>query len=114
MAVIAFQGRLDMRRSFALRVHVIVATGADTQCLCMVHRAGRHRHPGYRSRLMAGVTDIGGINMTSGLATGNTAIVATDTGAYHLGVIHIGRRQWRPRCGCSLVASFAVIGGIYM
>lgn len=114
MTLVAFQRGLNMRRSFTLRNHVIVATGTDTQHFVVVHRTVRNGSPRCRTWLVTGITRISGINMISALAGGYRSVMTTDTSADHLRVINIGSGHRRPWRRSRLMTGIARIGGINM
>jgi len=72
--------------------------GTRTHDVIMVHRGGRHWRPGYRTRLMAGITGIGAFNMVERFPVSDRTIMATDTNTKNLGMIH-RRRCYRPPPG---------------
>lgn len=87
VAGITFQRGGNMRWPFARGNNVIVTARTNADYLRVIHGAGGHRYPGIRSRQVAGFAHVSTVNMRGGFATGNNAIMATDTGAQYLVMI---------------------------
>lgn len=81
MANVALGGGRNMQGSFANRNHVVMTTGADANRLRVINRGRRHREPGGRERLMAGVAHVAAVNVITTLAAGGHVIVTGDTTA---------------------------------
>lgn len=69
---------------------IIVATGAGTDNLRMVHGTRQHRQPGRRTCHMTGLAEVGSGYVQSGFTGGFNTVVATDTSANDLGMIDCG------------------------
>ena len=62
---------VDMRSTLARSNHTIMTTDTAADNLRMIHGTGCNRNPGSRSRLVTGITHIGGIDMIKTFTTGN-------------------------------------------
>jgi hypothetical protein len=72
-------GAVNVISRFSSRDGSIMATGADTDYLGMIHGRGRHWSPIGREFFMAGVTLTGAVDVAGIFTTGRHAIVTTDT-----------------------------------
>ena len=98
-----------MRRRLATGDRAVVATGASTDHVAMIYRNGWDRCPGYRSRLMTGITSIGGIDMVCRLTGCQCTVMTTGTDTLHFVVIHCARRYGYPAGREHIMARFANI-----
>ena len=63
--------------------------------------------------MMAGITHIGGIDVGGGFAAGNHTVVAGNTSADYLAVVHLVGRNRRPNIG-AVVAGFTEVARVNM
>lgn len=114
MAGITHVAAINVGGRLAAGNHAIVTACTTADDMPMIDRTGGYRYPLHRTRLVAGVTGIGGVDVRRGFTRSDNAIVATGTYANNLGVIHGVRRQWRPGCRRNAVTSIALISGVDM
>jgi len=105
---------LRMGRGFTLGNDAIMATGASTNNLGMIHRRRRHRFPSARRRAMAGVTGVAAINMGRQFSGCNQAVVTIKANAQHLGMIHLARQHRLPQGREFFMAQLTLIAAINM
>jgi len=114
MAVITLQGGLNMGRALALCNHIVMTTTAGTNDITVINSTGSHRRPGCWSRLMTGITGVGGIDVAGTLATGDGSIVTTETGTDDFVVVNRRCSNRCPGCREHGMTGIAVIGCINM
>ena len=106
--------RLPRRHDGLHRHHAMAFITHTLGHLGMINQAWQWR-PGYRTRLVARVTHIGGGGVVRTLATGERAIMTTDAcRADGLRMIHPIRRYREPGRGGFVVTQLTGIGGRYM
>jgi len=92
--------------------NTIVATAAQTEDLSMIYPVSRYRQPQGRELVMAGVTDIAGIDMGRRFTAGDGAIVTGKT------ITREGRMVRRDTHGAKpvrrVMTNIALIGGYDM
>ena len=96
MAGITGIGGIDVIRSFARSDYTVMTTNAGAKHLTVVNIGVGYRNPCRRSWLMTGIACIGGTDMAWTFARRNRAIMATDTGTYHLRMIYVRGSDWNP------------------
>lgn len=106
MTGVAQVAGINMIGPFTAGDSTVMTTGTGAIDLGMVHGGYRHRCPGGREFLMAGITHIAGIDMGRAFATGGNPVMTTDTVIDKRCVIHGGRYPRR-----HAVAIIAFLGG---
>lgn len=95
MAGIALIRSGNMRGRTAAGGGAVMTTDAVTDDLTVIHIDHGHRNPAGRRRTVTPVAGIGGGDMGRRAAAGDDRIMATDTGADDLGMVHV---RWLHRC----------------
>ena len=93
MAGITFFSGLNMIVRFADSSRTVMASRTGAYYFVMINIARCNRNPWRGSGCMAGFAVIGGVKMRVALTNSCRAVVTTCTGAQHLVVIDVGRRN---------------------
>lgn len=109
MAGIAIVRRVNVRCTLSRRDISVVTANTGANHLRMIHRSRSNWCPGSREFLVAGIAQIGGVNMGGTLSTGVGAIVAIDTVIDEVRMIHTG---WSP--GVRGMADVTFVVGLEM
>lgn len=109
MTGIAYVAAINVCRALATDGNAVMTKGTVIHKISVIDI---RRHP--RRRSMTIITLLGGNNMGGRLAAGDNVIVATGTGANHLGMIHRTCRNRYPRYRPRLMTGIAGIRGINM
>ena len=96
MAGIAYISAADVGVALTCCSYAIMTTDATTNDFIVIDVCRCDWTPGCRSWCMAGLAVIAGSNVRIGFTNSGGAIVTTDTGTDHLGMINCIRCHWRP------------------
>jgi len=114
MAGITIVGGIGMVNRFTQCNRIIVATGASSNNLAMIHVGRLHRCPRYGPWLMAGIAGIGTVNVITRLATRDRSIMTTRTYADDLIMIHRTGSNRYPARRENIMTGFTYITGCHM